>query len=372
MRAVRLHAPGEALRVEDVPVPEPAGTEVRIRVAGAGVCHTDLHIVDGVQTRVELPRTLGHEVAGWIDAVGPEADRELRRMRLRPGDGVVVHGGWGCGECRECLGGAEQRCERSRAPGFQADGGYAEAVLVPHPRHLVGLGRLDPVRAAPLADAGITPYRAIRRAERWLTPAGRVLVIGCGALGQFALQLLRLVPDDGRDLFVVVRELSPARLERAAALGADVGLLDGEPDMSLEASGDRRTSSSTSSAPTPRLPTRPRSWRPTGWWCSSGRPAARSRSDSTRCPLSRGSPRSRGARGTTCARSSVSLSEVAFAGRSRPCRSSRRPRRMSGCGPPTSTVASCSFPSRLPRMPGYRAHSPKMRPKMLLRSRRRT
>jgi len=237
MRAVRLHAPGEPLRLEEIPLPEPSGTEVRVRVAGCGVCHTDLHIADGTQARVELPVTLGHEVAGWIDAVGPDADRPLRRMRLRRGDGVAVHGGWGCGECRDCRAGDEQRCERSRAPGFQADGGYAEAMLVPHPRHLVGLGRLDPVRAAPLADAGITPYRAIRRAERWLTPAGRVLVIGCGALGQFALQLLRLVPDAGRDLFIVVRELSPARLERAATLGADVGLLDGEPDMTLEALG---------------------------------------------------------------------------------------------------------------------------------------
>lgn len=237
MRAVRLHAPGEPLRLEQMPLPEPSGTEVRVRVAGCGVCHTDLHITDGTQARVELPITLGHEVAGWIDAVGPDAERPLRRLRLRRGDGVVVHGGWGCGECRDCLAGDEQRCQRSRAPGFQADGGYADALLVPHPRHLVGLGRLDPVRAAPLADAGITPYRAVRRAERWLTPGGRVLVIGCGALGQFALQLLRLVPDAGGDLFIVVRELSPARLERAAALGADVGLLDGEPDMSLEALG---------------------------------------------------------------------------------------------------------------------------------------
>lgn len=237
MRAVRLHAPGEPLRVEEMPLPEPSGMEVRVRVAGCGVCHTDLHIADGTQARVDLPVTLGHEVAGWIDALGPDADRPLRRMRLRTGDAVVVHGGWGCGECRDCVAGAEQRCLTSRSPGFQADGGYAEAMLVPHPRHLVGLGRLDPVRAAPLADAGVTPYRAIRRAERSLTPGGRVLVIGCGALGQFSLQLLRLVPDAGGDLFIVVRELSPARLERAAALGADVGLLDGEPDMSLEALG---------------------------------------------------------------------------------------------------------------------------------------
>ena len=75
MRAVRLHAVGEPLRVEEVPMPEPAGTEVRVRVAGCGVCHTDLHVVDGIQTRVELPVTLGHEVAGWIDAIGPDRRR---------------------------------------------------------------------------------------------------------------------------------------------------------------------------------------------------------------------------------------------------------------------------------------------------------
>ena len=82
MRAVRLHAPGEPLRLEEMPLPQPSGTEVRVRVAGCGVCHTDLHIADGTQTRVELPVTLGHEVAGWIDAVGPDAERPLRRMRL--------------------------------------------------------------------------------------------------------------------------------------------------------------------------------------------------------------------------------------------------------------------------------------------------
>lgn len=234
MRAVRLPAPGEALRLEDVPLPEPTGTEVRVRVAGAGVCHTDLHIVDGLQARVELPRTLGHEIAGWVDGLGPEAAAPLRRARLKAGDPVVVYGGWGCGDCRQCRNGDEQRCAESVAPGFQADGGYAEAVLVPHPRHLVALGDLDPVRAAPLADAGITPHNAIRRALPWLRPGARVLVIGAGALGQFALQLLRLAVPGGRDLVVGVRELDPDRLERAAELGADVGLLAVEPELTME------------------------------------------------------------------------------------------------------------------------------------------
>ena len=213
-------------------MPEPAGTEVRIRVAGCGVCHTDLHIVDGTQTRVELPVTLGHEVAGWVDAVGPDVD-----IGLAIGDAVVVHGAWACGNCRDCRAGVEQRCTRSVAPGFQADGGYADAMMVPHARHLVPLRGLDPAHAAPLADAGVTPYRAVRRAERWLSPGARVLLIGCGGLGQFALQYLRLVPQAGSDMTVAVSEVSPARLARARELGADITLLDADADASTRALG---------------------------------------------------------------------------------------------------------------------------------------
>jgi propanol-preferring alcohol dehydrogenase len=237
MRAVRLHAPGEPLRIDELPLPEPSGPEVRVRVAGAGVCRTDLHIVDGSQSRVVLPRTLGHEVSGWIDALGPDAGPALRRARLAEGDPVVVHGGWGCGACDECAAGQEQRCAQSVAPGFQADGGYAEAMLVPHPRHLVGIGDLDPAAAAPLGDAGLTAYRAIRRAEPWLADGARVLVIGAGALGQFALELLRAVPAAGRSLMVGVREIDPGRLERAAELGADVGLLAVEPELTIRGLG---------------------------------------------------------------------------------------------------------------------------------------
>ncbi|MGI8657718.1 MAG: alcohol dehydrogenase catalytic domain-containing protein [Candidatus Limnocylindria bacterium] len=234
MRAVRLHRLDQPLATEDVPLPEPRGTEVRIRVGGCGVCHTDLHVVDGTQTRVELPVTLGHEVAGWVDATGPDG------VDAPPVDTpVLVFGAWSCGECRECRIGADQRCERSVAPGFQADGGYAEAMLVPHPRHLVPLKDLNPARAAPLADAGVTPYRAVRRAERWLAPGARVLVIGCGALGQFALQYLRLLPDSGRDLVIGVRELTLKRLDRAAALGADIALLLTDPEASVQVLGGR-------------------------------------------------------------------------------------------------------------------------------------
>jgi propanol-preferring alcohol dehydrogenase len=224
MLAIRLRAAGEELRVEEIPLPEPRGAEVRVRVAGCGVCRTDLHIVDGTQPRVELPLTLGHEVAGWIDGAGPEAGAALRRARLRDGDPVVVFGAGGCGSCRQCAGGHEQRCTTGRALGFQRDGGYAEFVLVSRATDLVALGRLDPVRAAPLADAGVTPYRAVKRASPWLVPGARVLLIGFGGLGQFALQYLRRLPE----LTVAVRELDPGRLELAGTLGADLGILGGD------------------------------------------------------------------------------------------------------------------------------------------------
>lgn len=213
MLAVRLAAPRAPLSLEEVPLPEPRGAEVRVRVAGCGVCRTDLHILRGEQTRVRFPLTLGHEVAGWVDAYGPDlADAPP----LPIGEPVVVFGGWGCGECDECRAGEEQRCADGSSPGFQRDGGYAEALLVPSARHLVPLRNLDPVRAAPLADAGVTPYRAIRRAAPWLRPGARVLLIGFGALGQFALQYLRR----HERVVVAVRDTDPAKLHLARSLGA--------------------------------------------------------------------------------------------------------------------------------------------------------
>jgi propanol-preferring alcohol dehydrogenase len=224
MLAVRTHAAGEPLRVEDVPVPEPSGTEVRVRVAGCGVCHTDLHLARTDRLRITRPVTLGHEIGGTIDAWGDDAGPALRRAKLDEGDRVVVFGGWGCGACRECASGEEQRCERGESPGFQRDGGYAEHVLVPHPRYLVGIGDLHADHAAPLADAGVTPFRAVARAAAWLTPGARVLLIGFGGLGQFAIQYLRRLPD----LVVAVREVNPDRLAAAARMGADLGLLEGD------------------------------------------------------------------------------------------------------------------------------------------------
>ena len=227
MLAVRSHAAGEPLRVEDVPRPEPTGDEVLVRVAGCGVCHTDLHLARTDRLRMRRPVTLGHEIGGTILSWGSDAERRLRRSRLDEGSRVLVFGGWGCGACRECASGEEQRCERGESPGFQRDGGYAEYVLVPDPRHLVAIGDLHADRAAPLADAGVTPYRAVARAAAWLTPGARVLLIGFGGLGQFAIQYLRRT----KDLTVAVREIDPDKLSAAARLGADLGLLEGDESL---------------------------------------------------------------------------------------------------------------------------------------------
>jgi alcohol dehydrogenase, propanol-preferring len=239
MLAARLRAIGQPLELVELPLPEPRGSEVRIRVAGCGVCRTDLHILAGTQPRVTPPLTLGHEVAGWIDAFGPDA---LRSLPL--GEPVVVFGGWGCGSCAQCLDGDEQLCPLGASPGFQRDGGYAEFMLVPDARHLVSLGSLDPVRAAPLADAGVTPYRAVRRAGPWLTPGARVLLIGLGALGQFAMQYL---PDD---VVVAVRDLDPAKVALAHSFGA-VDELDGPADVVFDFVGTDETLAQAAAAVAP-------------------------------------------------------------------------------------------------------------------------
>jgi propanol-preferring alcohol dehydrogenase len=239
MLAARLRAIGQPLELVELPVPEPRGTELRIRVAACGVCRTDLHILFGSQPRVTPPLTLGHEVAGWIDAFGPDASRSLPL-----GEPVVVFGGWGCGSCRECRGGNEQRCALGASPGFQRDGGYAEFMLVPDARHLVRLGSLDPVRAAPLADAGVTPFRAVRRALAWLTPGARVLLIGFGALGQFAIQYLP------PGCVVAVRDLDPRKVERARSMGA-IPALDGPADVVFDFVGTSETLASAAVAVAP-------------------------------------------------------------------------------------------------------------------------
>ncbi len=181
MRAARLHEYDKPFQIDEVPQPEPGPGEVLVRIGGAGACHSDLHIIHGeIPGLPPLPRILGHENAGWVETLGPGA------TSFEAGEPVVVFGGWGCGLCRLCLGGQEQLCDTLRWGGIGPPGGYAEYLVVPSTRHLVRIGDLDPASAAPLTDAGLTPYRAVKRVAPTLAPGSSALLIGAGDLATWA------------------------------------------------------------------------------------------------------------------------------------------------------------------------------------------
>jgi propanol-preferring alcohol dehydrogenase len=201
MRAVVLrsfHAPLE-LEERDVPTPRD-GDEVVLRVLAAGICHSDLHVVEDF-FGTELPIVLGHEVVA--------EDAELGN--------VLVYTPWGCGECRFCREQEEMICPDAREAGILQDGGYAEYIRVPGRRYLYPIGDLDPVQAAPLGCGGLTPYRAVKHARPFLGPGSRALVLGAGGLGQFGIQYLRLLTD----ATVHVGDPSEHKRARALELGAD-------------------------------------------------------------------------------------------------------------------------------------------------------
>jgi propanol-preferring alcohol dehydrogenase len=218
MRAARLHEGERELRLENVPVRQPRGDQVLVRVVGAGVCHSDLHVLDGLfDDFVRLPVTMGHEIAGRVEAIGPEA------RDLEVGEPVVVMVGWGCGHCDLCVSGHEQICPRGDEAGATVDGGFAEFVLVPHRRHVVPLGSLEPLEATPLGCAAVSAYAAIKRVRPRLNGGSTLVVIGAGGLGQYAIQLARALTG----ATVVAVDLLDARLARAREQGADHAVLAG-------------------------------------------------------------------------------------------------------------------------------------------------
>lgn len=199
VRALRLVAPQQAT-LEEVPDPEPGPGEVVLAVRAAGVCHSDLHML-----------AVGQGVSGW-----------------EVGAGALVHLCWGCGSCRACVAGADNYCDshpRSTVPGpgLGHPGGMAELIAVPA-RHLVPLGNLDPVQAAPLTDAGLTPYHAVAVSRSRISADSTVAVIGVGGLGHVAVQVLRATTG----ATVVAVDTDEARLRHAEQLGAHRALLSDE------------------------------------------------------------------------------------------------------------------------------------------------
>jgi alcohol dehydrogenase, propanol-preferring len=226
MHALQLVAWNSPAEAREVPQPDPGPGEVLVRIGGAGVCHSDLHLMYDFPPGAlpyELPFTLGHENAGWVEAVGPG----VRHLDI--GTPVAVYGPWGCGSCLRCHQGTENYCERASeiggaGGGLGFDGGMAPYMLVPDARLLVPLGDLDPVQAAPLTDAGLTPYHAIKRSLHLLGAGTTALVIGAGGLGHMAIQILRAI--SGAQIIAVDLRGDARRL--ALEVGADHALVSDE------------------------------------------------------------------------------------------------------------------------------------------------
>jgi propanol-preferring alcohol dehydrogenase len=221
LQVTRWQRPPELV---EVAVPEPGPGQVVVAVHAAGACHSDLHILEFPEgtSPWTLPFTLGHEIAGSVATVGAGVER------WREGDAVVVYGPWGCGRCRRCRLGMENCCEHAAeidgaGAGLGRDGGMAEYVLVPSARLLVPLpDGLDPVAAAPLTDAALTPYHAVKRALPSLVPGSTAVVIGVGGLGHMAVQLLRVLSpativavDSSDDKLALAREVGAAHAVHA-------------------------------------------------------------------------------------------------------------------------------------------------------------
>ncbi|MDQ0380911.1 NAD(P)-dependent alcohol dehydrogenase [Amycolatopsis thermophila] len=219
MKAVQVVGYHENLRMTEVPQPQVTGPfDVIVRIGGAGVCRTDIHILEGQwaqKSGVTLPYTIGHENAGWVHAVGSAV------TNVAEGDKVIVHPLITCGLCRACRSGDDVHCSASQFPGIDTHGGYAE-YLKTSARSVVRIDdALEPADVAALADAGLTAYHAAAKAARRLRPGDRCVVIGAGGLGHIGIQVLKALT--AAELVVVDR--NPDAVELAVSIGADHGVV---------------------------------------------------------------------------------------------------------------------------------------------------
>src|SRR6185295_2271862 len=217
MRMFQVCVCGQPLQLNEQPTPEPKGTEILLKVLAAGVCHSDLHLADGwfdlgggkrmslADRGMKLPVTLGHENVGEVVEVG---DRRL------------AHPWIGCGTCGPCQRGDENLCRAMRSLGVFSNGGYADYLMVPHPRYLFDIGDLPPERAAPLACSGVTTYGALKKISTLKSEP--TVIIGAGGLGLMCLALHKAM--GGHSAIVV--DIDPAKRDAAKKAGA-VKVVDG-------------------------------------------------------------------------------------------------------------------------------------------------
>jgi 2-desacetyl-2-hydroxyethyl bacteriochlorophyllide A dehydrogenase len=208
MRAVRLVEIGEPLEMHEVPAPQVGEMDVLVRIKAAGICHSDVHYRAGTSAVGPLPQTLGHEIAGVVEAVG------FRVKDVAVGDRVCLHYLVTCGACRHCRSGNEQFCVEGRMLGKQVDGGYAEFIAVTA-RNAVPLPEDVSLEAgAVLMCSSATSFHALRKAR--LQPGESVAVFGAGGLGMSAVQLARAFGA----LAVYAVDISDAKLAQAETHGA--------------------------------------------------------------------------------------------------------------------------------------------------------
>ncbi len=214
MKAVRIHGYHQQPVVDEVPEPSVKGPlDVVVKIGGAGVCRTDLHIIEGqwdAAMHPALPYTLGHENAGWVHEIGSAV------TNVAVGDTVILHPTPTCGLCRACRAGDDMHCTDNSFPGLSHDGGMAEYLLT-SARTCVKLDpKTQPADVAALADAGITAYHAVRKAIPLLYPGSTAVVIGAGGLGHIGVQCLAALTATT----IVVVDRNPDALKLASQIGA--------------------------------------------------------------------------------------------------------------------------------------------------------
>jgi NAD+-dependent secondary alcohol dehydrogenase Adh1 len=214
MKAVRLHEFHAQPVIDDIPEPTISGPlDVIVKIGGAGVCRTDLHIIEGqwdAAMHTPLPYVLGHENAGWVHEVGSAV------TNVQPGDTVILHPTPTCGWCHACRAGDDMHCENASFPGLSRDGGMAEYLLT-SARACIKLNpETRPQDVAALADAGITAYHAVRKAIPLLYPGTTCVVIGAGGLGHIGIQCLATLTATT----IIVVDANPDALKLASELGA--------------------------------------------------------------------------------------------------------------------------------------------------------
>jgi D-arabinose 1-dehydrogenase-like Zn-dependent alcohol dehydrogenase len=208
MRAVRLTQVGKPLQEAEVDVPEIGASDVLVRVAACGICHSDEHYRAGISRMDRLPVTLGHEIAGWIEKAGADIKHVTR------GDRVCIHYLAHCGSCEFCVRGLEQFCRSGQMIGKHRDGGYAEFIKVPGRNVFVLPDEIPFEIGAIMMCSSATALHALNKAR--FKAGDSIAIFGFGGLGFSAFQLARAF--DCEDVYVV--EINPAKLASAASMGA--------------------------------------------------------------------------------------------------------------------------------------------------------